>query len=118
MIAETIVWADQLMLLTAVFCITKGEYYWKVIRDGIASGYPRLISHRWPGLPSNIDAAAATNTDLTYFFKGNKYWTYNHTSAHICNVSYISVGWPGIPDNVDGTTWVGHSSYYFFKGVL
>lgn len=106
------------MLLTAVFCIIEGEYYWKVIQDGIASGYPRLISHQWPGLPSNIDAVTATNRNLTYFFKANKYWTYNHTSAHICNVSYISVGWPGIPDNVDGAMWVGHSTYYFFKGVV
>lgn len=99
-----------------IIYIFKGEYYWKVIRDGIASGYPRLISRKWRGLPSNIDAATATDMDLTYFFKGNKYWTYNHTSAHIYNVSYISVGWPGIPDNVDGAMWVGDSTYYFFKG--
>jgi hypothetical protein len=105
-------------LLIAVFYIIEGEYYWKVIPDGMASGYPRLISHRWPGLPSNIDAATATNRGLTYFFKGNKYWTYNHTSAYVSSASYISVGWPGIPDNMDGTTWGGHSIYYFFKGVL
>jgi hypothetical protein len=98
------------------FHIITGEYYWKLIADGIASGYPRLLSHRWAGLPSNIDAATATSEGLTYFFKGNRYWTYYHTSPHVCNPLYISVGWPGIPDNADGAMWGGGSDFYFFKG--
>ncbi|XP_023709357.1 macrophage metalloelastase isoform X2 [Cryptotermes secundus] len=99
-----------------VIYVLKGEYHWKLTPDGIASGYPRLNSHRWAGLPSNIDAATATSSGLTYFFKGNSYWTYYHTSPHISNPSYICVGWPGIPDNVDGAMWCGGSVFYFFKG--
>jgi hypothetical protein len=93
-----------------------GEYYWKLIADGLASGYPLLLSHRWAGLPSDIDAATATSTGLTYFFKGNRYWTYYRTSPDVRNPSYISVGWPGIPDNIDGAMWGGGSVFYFFKG--
>jgi matrix metalloproteinase-14 (membrane-inserted) len=98
------------------FYFITGEYYWKLTPDGIASGYPRLISHRWAGLPSDIDAATATRSGLTYFFKGNRYWAYYDTYPHICNPSNMSVGWPGIPDNVDGAMWGGGSVFYFFKG--
>lgn len=88
-----------------------------MIQDGIASGYPRLISHRWPELPGNIDAATATNTG-TYFFKEDRYWVYDHSCQYAYEPSYISVGWPGIPNDVDGATWDGHSIFYFFKGEL
>jgi hypothetical protein len=98
-------------------CFIAGEYYWKLAPDGLASGYPRLISHRWPGLPGDINAATATGSGLIYFFKGNKYWTYNHASKCLYS-SYISLGWPGIPDNVDGAMWGGCSTFYFFKGEL
>lgn len=92
-----------------------GKYYWKLTREGISSGSPRLISHIWPELPSDIDAATAFSRDRIYFFKGNKFWTcfYSH-----CTCAYISVGWPGIPDHVNGVTWAGGYIFYFFKGKL
>jgi hypothetical protein len=98
-------------------CVNAGEYCWKLIPDGIASGYPRLISDQWPGVPSDIDAATATESGLTYFFKGDRYWAYDHSCESV-RESYISVGWPGIPANVDGASWGGHSIFYFFKGEL
>lgn len=54
-----------------------GEHYWKLTEDGVASGYPRLISGTWHGLPGNIDAAFTYKNGKTYFFKGSKYWRYN-----------------------------------------
>ena len=55
---------------------------------------------------------------LTYFFKRDRYWVYDHSCRYAYETSYISVGWPGIPDNMDGATWGGHSIFYFFKGEL
>jgi hypothetical protein len=102
--------------------------------DGLASGYPRLISDEWPGVPSDIDAATANRKGTMYFLKGDRYWTYGAIgkSAHVKGERYwsyganrksvrksaISVGWPGIPANVDGATWGGDSIFYFFKGKL
>lgn len=57
--------------------VSLGENYWKLTEDGVASGYPRLISRAWPGLPGNIDAAFTYKNGKTYFFKGSKYWRYN-----------------------------------------
>lgn len=54
-----------------------GEHYWRLTEEGVAAGYPRLISRAWPGLPGNIDAAFTYKNGKTYFFKGSKYWRYN-----------------------------------------
>lgn len=49
--------------------VFKGDKYWRLEDDGVASGYPKLISSTWPGLPSNIDAAFTYLNNKTYFFK-------------------------------------------------
>lgn len=68
---------DWSLVANMVFSIISGEHYWKLTEDGVASGYPRLISRAWPGLPGNIDAAFTYKNGKTYFFKGSKYWRYN-----------------------------------------
>ncbi|PSN48129.1 hypothetical protein C0J52_05815 [Blattella germanica] len=93
-----------------------GEYCWKLTPDGIASDYPQLISDKWPGVPRNVDAATATSSGLIYFFKGDKYWTFNDANACQFNPLNMSVEWPGIPVEVDGAMWAGVSIFYFFKG--
>ena len=95
-----------------------GDYYWKLLPDGMASGYPCLISEKWPGLPGNVDAATATVSGQIYFFKGNKYWIYQDTVPCNSNPFYISMEWPGIPDNIDAVSSRSRSFFYFFKGEL
>lgn len=48
---------------------TTGDRYWRLTSDGVAVGYPKLISHSWKGLPGNIDAAFTYKNGKTYFFK-------------------------------------------------
>ena len=44
------------------------------------SGYPQDIS-RWGGVPRNIDAVLTSVFDgLTYFFKGDEFWTFDDYS--------------------------------------
>ena len=44
------------------------------------SGYPQDIS-RWNGVPRNIDAVLTSVFDgLTYFFKGEEFWTFDDYS--------------------------------------
>ncbi|XP_013195413.2 matrix metalloproteinase-14 isoform X1 [Amyelois transitella] len=97
--------------------IFKGENYWRLTEDGVASGYPRLISRAWPGLPGNIDAAFTYKNGKTYFFKGSKYWRYNGQKMDGDYPKDISEGFSGIPDNLDAAlVWSGNGKIYFYKG--
>jgi matrix metalloproteinase-14 (membrane-inserted) len=99
-----------------IFNLVLGNYYWKLSPDGFVNSYPLLISHRWPGLPGDIDTALATSSGRTYFFKGSKYWAYEYTHPLPGHPKLISKGWPGIPDDLDAATWYTNSVFYFFKG--
>ncbi|XP_046410034.1 matrix metalloproteinase-14 isoform X1 [Neodiprion fabricii] len=96
----------------------KGEHYWKLTSDGIAAGYPKLISTTWRGLPGNIDAAFTYKNGKTYFFKGSKYWRYVGRRMDGAYPKEISEGFTGIPDNIDAATvWTGNGKIYFYKGT-
>ena len=50
--------------------VFKGEHYWMLTEGGVATGYPRIISQDWPGLPSNFgpsvdDQAVSLSDDGT-----------------------------------------------------
>lgn len=95
----------------------KGDHYWKLTDEGIAGGYPRLISKSWQGLPSNIDAAFTYRNGKTYFFKGSQYWRYVGKKIDGDYPKQISDGFTGIPDNIDAAVvWSGNGKIYFFKG--
>ncbi|KAK1126644.1 hypothetical protein K0M31_004271 [Melipona bicolor] len=96
----------------------KDDYYWRLTADGVAVGYPKLISHSWKGLPGNIDAAFTYKNGKTYFFKGSKYWRYVGKRMDGDYPKEISEGFTGIPDNIDTVTvWTGNGKIYFYKGT-
>ncbi|XP_054013663.1 matrix metalloproteinase-14 isoform X4 [Hylaeus anthracinus] len=96
----------------------KGDRYWRLTADGVAVGYPKLISHSWKGLPGNIDAAFTYKNGKTYFFKGSKYWRYVGKRMDGDYPKEISEGFTGIPDNIDTVTvWTGNGKIYFYKGT-
>nr|XP_050866926.1 matrix metalloproteinase-14 isoform X3 [Vespula vulgaris] len=98
--------------------VFKGEHYWRLTADGIASGYPKRISNSWKGLPGNIDAAFTFKNGKTYFFKGSKYWRYIGKHMDGQYPKEISEGFTGIPDNIDAATvWTGNGKIYFYKGT-
>ncbi|KAG8034818.1 hypothetical protein G9C98_007894 [Cotesia typhae] len=98
--------------------VFKGDHYWKLTDDGVASGYPRLISSSWKGLPGKIDAAFTYKNGKTYFFKGSKYWRYVGKRIDGDYPKDISEGFTGIPDNIDAVTvWTGNGKIYFYKGT-
>ena len=87
--------------------------------NGVAPGYPRLISDNWPGLPGHIDAAFTYRNGKTYFFKGSQYWRFVDTKMDDDYPKLISEGFRGIPDNVDAAfVWSGNGKIYFFKGNI
>ncbi|XP_077295202.1 matrix metalloproteinase 1 [Arctopsyche grandis] len=95
----------------------KGDYYYKLTEDGVAPGYPRLISKTWLSLPGHIDAAFTYKNGKTYFFKGSKYWRFEGTRLDGEYPKDISDGFTGIPDNVDAAlVWSGNGKIYFYKG--
>lgn len=97
-------------------CLVTGEYYWKLAADGLVSWYPKLISHRWRGLPGNIDAAFALPSGKIYFLKGDKTWAYKGSSLLPKYPRLISDVWKGIPKNVDAAMYYRESTFFFFKG--
>ncbi|XP_034951393.1 matrix metalloproteinase-14 isoform X2 [Chelonus insularis] len=98
--------------------VFKGDYYWRLTDDGVASGYPKLIGSSWKGLPGNIDAAFTYKNGKTYFFKGSKYWRFVGKRMDGDYPKEISEGFTGIPDNIDAVTvWTGNGKIYFYKGT-
>ncbi|KAL0281610.1 UNVERIFIED_CONTAM: hypothetical protein PYX00_002545 [Menopon gallinae] len=96
--------------------VFRKDKYWKLTSDGVARGYPKLISKSWPGLPSNIDAAFTYKNGKTYFFKGKDYWRYTGKKMDGDYPKPISKGFEGIPDNIDAAlVWGGNGKIYFFK---
>jgi hypothetical protein len=100
-----------------MYHVVTGEYYWKLAADGPVSWYPKLISHRWHGLPGNIDAAFALPLGKIYFLKGDKTWVYKGSSLLPEYPRLISDVWKGIPKNVDAAMYCGKSTFFFFKGI-
>ncbi|XP_076254161.1 matrix metalloproteinase 1 isoform X12 [Rhynchophorus ferrugineus] len=97
--------------------IFKGDQYYKLTEESVATGYPKLISEGWPGLPGNIDAAFTYKNGKTYFFKGSKYWRYKGRKIDGDYPKDISEGFSGIPNNIDtAMVWSGNGKIYFFKG--
>ncbi|KAG7166173.1 Stromelysin-1-like [Homarus americanus] len=95
--------------------VFKGSQYWKLIDDGIAPGYPKLISEGWQGLPSNLDAAFTWTNGKTYFFKGSEYWRFDPAQRPPVKESYpkdIS-NWEGLPNNIDGLQYSNGYTYFF-----
>ncbi|XP_066601037.1 stromelysin-2 isoform X2 [Prorops nasuta] len=98
--------------------VFKGQHYWKLTDTAIESGYPKLISSSWKGLPGNIDAAFTYKNGKTYFFKGSKYWRYIGKRMDGNYPKEISDGFTGVPDNIDAVTvWTGNGKIYFYKGT-
>ena len=98
--------------------VFRGDNYWKLTSDSVASGYPRKIADDWKGLPSDIDAAFTwQKTKSTYFFKGNKYWKFENLNPKPDYPKTIKEGFPGIPKDVNTAfVWGGNGKIYFFKG--
>ncbi|OQR79276.1 matrix metalloproteinase-16-like, partial [Tropilaelaps mercedesae] len=97
--------------------VFRGEWYWKLEPEGIASGYPRRIHDDWPGLPNNIDSALTWSDGKTFFFKGGLYWRFRNKVASAGYPQKISVGFAGIPNDIDASfVWSGNGKTYFFKG--
>lgn len=96
--------------------IFRGNYYWLIKSEGLASGYPARISRDWDGLPGNLDAALTWSDGKTFFFKGDKYWRFFNKRREPGYPKQISAGFAGIPNNVDAAfVWSGNGKTYFFK---
>ena len=94
----------------------QGALFWKLKSDGVAPGYPKLITANWDNLENDIDAAFTSEVNgMTYIFKEDRYWIFKNT-RYIRGPKKISVGFPGVPNNIDAAfIWSGNGDIYFFK---
>ncbi|CAM5075852.1 unnamed protein product [Eretmochelys imbricata] len=97
----------------------KGNQYWVVKGEFVQPGFPRNIhALGFPRYVKKIDAAVFDgNTKKTYFFVGDKYWSYDEVTESM-EKGYprrISVDFPRIGNKVDAAFQEkGH--FYFFHG--
>lgn len=97
--------------------VFKGDFYWKVLPNGTADGYPRKITDDWNGLEGNLDASLTWSNGKTYFFKGGRYWRFTNKDMDSGYPKLMSRGFEGIPDMLDAAlVWSGNGKTYFFKG--
>ncbi|XP_054709700.1 matrix metalloproteinase-16-like [Uloborus diversus] len=97
--------------------VFKGDFYWRILADGIADGYPRRISDDWDGLEGNLDASLTWSNGKTYFFKGGRYWRFTNKTKDNGYPKLLSKGFEGIPSMMDAAfVWSGNGKTYFFKG--
>ncbi|KFZ63658.1 Interstitial collagenase [Podiceps cristatus] len=97
----------------------KDDQYWAVSGYSIESGFPKSIQNL--GFPTSIrkiDAAVHDqNTKKTYFFVGNRYWSFNENTQSM-ERGYprkITADFQGIGHTVDAALQKnGH--FYFFHG--
>lgn len=95
----------------------KGDFYWKILSNGIADGYPRKLSDDWDGLEGNLDASMTWSNGKTYFFKGGRYWRFTNKEMDTGYPKLLYRGFEGIPDMLDAAVvWSGNGKTYFFKG--
>ncbi|GIY55168.1 stromelysin-3 [Caerostris darwini] len=97
--------------------VFKGQFYWKILPDAIADGYPRKIVDDWRGLEGNLDASLTWSNGKTFFFKGGRYWRFTNRNMDSGYPKLLSRGFEGIPDMLDAAfVWSGNGKTYFFKG--
>ncbi|KFR13856.1 Stromelysin-2 [Opisthocomus hoazin] len=97
----------------------KDDQYWAVSGYSIESGFPKPIQNLgFPTSVRKIDAAVHDqNTKKTYFFAGNKYWSFNENTQSM-ERGYprkIAADFPGIGHTVDAALQK-NGRFYFFHG--
>jgi len=103
--------------------VLSGENYYLFSRDNVKFVLREkgLISSKWSGIPSDIDAVIRgyrQQNDIIYFFKGNQYWKFDGQKNQIVSGPVSISQWPGIPESLDAGVSVYSSggATYFFKG--
>ncbi|XP_072050835.1 matrix metalloproteinase-18-like [Amphiura filiformis] len=93
-----------------------GNLVYQILNDGVATGYPQLISQVFADLPNDIDASFYwPGNGRTYFFKGAQYYRYSDTTPDAGYPLDISL-W-GLPADIDAAfVWSGNGRLYFVKG--
>uniref|UniRef100_A0A672TL24 Peptidase metallopeptidase domain-containing protein n=1 Tax=Strigops habroptila TaxID=2489341 RepID=A0A672TL24_STRHB len=97
----------------------KDDQYWAVSGYSIEPGFPKPIQNLgFPRSVGKIDAAVHDqNTKKTYFFIGNKYWSFNENTQSMERryPRKIAADFQGIGPRVDAALQKnGH--FYFFNG--
>ncbi|NWI51977.1 MMP3 protein, partial [Calyptomena viridis] len=97
----------------------KDDQYWAVSGYTIDTGFPKPIQNLgFPTSVRKIDAAVHDqNTKKTYFFVGNKYWSFNENTQSM-ERGYprkISADFQGIGHKVDAA-FQKNGYFYFFHG--
>lgn len=93
--------------------------YWKLIHQGLLDAeYPKPISQKWPGLPSNIDTAFTDKSGkFIFFFKGSQYWKFEGETLVEGYPKEIRSDFHGIPNDLQAAlVWNGNGYLYLFKG--
>ncbi|KAG9464534.1 hypothetical protein GDO78_019797 [Eleutherodactylus coqui] len=94
----------------------KGAQVWSYYEGQLVTGFPRLISEAFPGIPDKPDAAVECHrgecrTDSAIFFKGDTVYIYRHDEKPAVQQRR----WAGLGTCTAAARW--KERYYCFNGI-
>lgn len=102
----------------------KGQWFWRLTKEGLRNDVPSKIKSFWLGLPDDVesvDAVYERHDHVIVFFKGNRYWEFkdNRVAPHFPKEgkSLRSLGLPESVTEIQGAfTWGLNRRTYLFSG--
>ncbi|XP_063806840.1 hemopexin [Pseudophryne corroboree] len=97
-------------------CMFQGAQVWSYFEGHLVTGYPRLISQEFPGVPDHLDAAVECHqgecrTDSIIFFKGDTVYIYSAQE----DPPLKQRRWTALGNCTAAVRWL--ERYYCFNGV-
>ncbi|XP_063813085.1 matrix metalloproteinase-18-like [Pseudophryne corroboree] len=105
--------------LTGEILAFKGAKYWTLDGFDVAQGSRSIAKLGFPKNVKKIDAAVHfENLRKTYFFVGNKYWSYDEDKQAMDEgfPKFIAKGFPGMSPKIDAAVYY-RGLLYFFQGT-
>ncbi|XP_032596894.1 matrix metalloproteinase-2 isoform X2 [Drosophila grimshawi] len=114
---------DAISMIRSELFIFRGQFVWRIGRNGLYPGYPAETRRHWPDLPEDfnrVDAVYENSQHQIVFFVGRRYYIFDtSTLAAGYPQPLTSLGLPPTLTHVDAAFVWGHNNRtYLTSGTL